>query len=424
MSTTQPAADTTTTEQDPAADPKPRGVKRTAKNRLLLTQEKVAGLKCQDGGREYHYDSRVPGLAVAVTTTGNRTFYWVGKTAGRTVRVLLGKWPVVTVDAARTAAMAVGSSVANGGDPQAARLAERHGQTVMGLWTFWQEHTREHKKSWERDEWLFNSYLKDWSARKLSAIHATHVQTRHTKIGREHGHYAANRMLSLLSAMYNVSDKIGFNGPNPCRNVKRFQEHSRDRYLTSEELPRFFDALNTEPDETMKDFFHVCLLTGARKSNCLSMRWDDLHLSETGWWRIPDTKSGKPVVVPLVSQLVDLLRDRRRFVQGEWVFPGRRPGTHLQEPKSAWKRILKRAGLSDLRPHDLRRTLGSWQAINGSSLPVIGRSLGHTRASSTQVYSRLSLAPVADSVGSAVNAMLAYDATSKPAAPETTPVVE
>jgi integrase len=67
---------------------------------------------------------------------------------------------------------------------------------------------------------------------------------------------------------------------------------------------------------------------------------------------------------------------------------------------------LKRAGLTDLRIHDLRRTLGSWQAALGASLPIIGKSLGHQSLEATQIYSRLELGPVRQSVERAGQAML------------------
>jgi integrase len=88
------------------------------------------------------------------------------------------------------------------------------------------------------------------------------------------------------------------------------------------------------------------------------------------------------------------------------VFPGRGKTGHLVEPKTAWARILKRAGLQNLRLHDLRRTLGSWQAATGASLPIIGKSLGHKSLAATQVYARLNLDPVRAAVNTATDAML------------------
>ena len=103
------------------------------------------------------------------------------------------------------------------------------------------------------------------------------------------------------------------------------------------------------------------------------MRWDDLDLN-AATWTIPDTKSGQSVTLPLVPDAMRILVSRPR--DGEFVFPSRVGNGHLVSPQKAWKSILKRAGLTDLRVHDLRRTLGRpWQAAASISLPIIGRSL-------------------------------------------------
>ena len=62
--------------------------------------------------------------------------------------------------------------------------------------------------------------------------------------------------------------------------------------------------------------------------------------------------------------------------------------------------------MRDLRVHDLRRTMGSWQAITGASLPIIGRSLNHKSSQSTEVYARLTLDPVLKSMQKATDAMV------------------
>jgi len=78
----------------------------------------------------------------------------------------------------------------------------------------------------------------------------------------------------------------------------------------------------------------------------------------------------------------------------------------MMEPKSGWKRILTRAGLQDLRIHDLRRTLGSWQAATGSSLHIIGKSLNHKNPSTTAIYAQLNIDPVRKSVEAASEAIM------------------
>ncbi|MDR0680067.1 MAG: tyrosine-type recombinase/integrase [Puniceicoccales bacterium] len=82
---------------------------------------------------------------------------------------------------------------------------------------------------------------------------------------------------------------------------------------------------------------------------------------------------------------------------------------HTEDPKAAWGRILKRAGLENLRIHDLRRTMASYQAIMGSSLAIIGRSLGHKSPQCTAIYARLSNAPVRASMGAAIGRIRGKD---------------
>jgi integrase len=136
------------------------------------------------------------------------------------------------------------------------------------------------------------------------------------------------------------------------------------------------------------------------------MRWDDIDF-RAGFWRIPDTKSGQPVVVPLVGPVMQLLAARRNASNGsQWVFPSHGKTGHIVEPKSAWKRIITRAGLSDVRPHDLRRSLGSWMAMTGSSLPVVGKMLGHSQPSTTAIYARLAVDPIRIAAEAATAAMM------------------
>ena len=116
----------------------------------------------------------------------------------------------------------------------------------------------------------------------------------------------------------------------------------------------------------------------------------------------------------LTPEVVEILRERQDC-DPVWVFPGTGVTGHLVEPKKAWKRVLERAGIADLRIHDLRRTLGSWQAKTGASLVIVGKSLNHKSPSTTAIYARLDLDPIRASVERATGAMLTA-AGLKPAA--------
>lgn len=377
---------------------------------FVFSEAKIRGLNPPRDGRdrEYHKDKQVPGLQVCVTAAGAKTYYFVRRIDGRPTRVLLGTTKELSVETARDAARVKAGDVAKGGNPQTQRKARREEPTLQVLYDHWMIYARAHKKpsSVAGDEWLWKRYLETWAKRRLGSIKKADVQARHAEIGREHGIYAANRMLALLRAMLNKADELGHRGDNPAKGIKMFREESRDRFLQPGELKAFFDALALE-EGLFKDFFLVALLTGARRSNVQAMRWDELDLTQ-GVWRIPETKGGMAVIVPLVTPVVNILAARAGASKGSpWVFPGRRRnGEHLKEPKGAWKRILKRAKLTDLRPHDLRRSLGSYMAGQNISLTIIGRALGHKSTAATMIYSRLALDPVRAAVDQAATAIL------------------
>ena len=150
----------------------------------------------------------------------------------------------------------------------------------------------------------------------------------------------------------------------------------------------------------------LSLLTGARRSNVLSMRWQDIDLEEA-IWTILETKNGTSQMVPLGTEAIAILSERFQTKGSLWVFPsGTSQSGHLEEPKSAWKRILKRADLTDLRLHDLRRTMGSYQAATGANSFIIGKSLNHKTVQATAIYARLNIDPVRESMKKATDAMM------------------
>lgn len=362
-----------------------------------------------DGKRLVLHDERQPGLIAELRSGSRLSFYLYRWANGRPHRIRIGAFPATTVEQARDQAKLLLADLVNGTDVAAVKRARREEATLKDLFTHWLDnHAKLHKKTWQEDERQFNKMLKSWHNRHLSTIKKADVAALHTRLGEDNGRYAANRLLALLRAMFNRAGDVGFDGPNPTKGIKKFKERSRDRFLQPSELPVFFASVQAEPNQTLKDFFLTCLYTGARRSNVEAMRWKDLEL-DSSTWRIPDTKSGEPVTLHLAAPAVELLRARKESLGGsEWVFPGGRKNqaSHLSSPKTAWQRLLKRAGLEDLRLHDLRRTLGSWQAAGGASLTVIGKSLGHKSLASTAVYARLNLDPVRASVDAATSAML------------------
>jgi integrase len=248
--------------------------------------------------------------------------------------------------------------------------------------------------------------LSHWFKRKSSTITKQEIQLLHERIRDENGLYQANRILERISSIFNRAIEWGWQGENPAQGIRKFREKSRDRFLQPDELPRFFSALEEEENTTARDYIMLSLLTGARKSNVLAMRWEDIFF-ERAEWKIPETKNGDSLTLPLSQNAVEILERRRQDTHSQWVFPADASKSgHFSDPKRAWQRVLTRAGIKDLRIHDLRRSLGSWQASTGASGFVIGKSLGHKSQQATQIYARLNLDPVRDSIEKATQAMM------------------
>lgn len=354
----------------------------------------------------YYYDTKVRGLGIYVTRTGVKTYFVYRKVEGQPTRIILGRTDEISLEKARAKAQEVHSQIAEGINPQEKKQSIREEITFGELWELYLErHAIPHLSSTLCQRGIYKLYLSKWADKKISLISTNHIRDLHQQIGRDVGIVRANHVHSLLRAMYNKAIEWGWNKPNPAYGIKRFKEHSRERFLSAQEMKDFLAALDKEPNETMRDYFYMSLFTGARRSNVQAMRWQDIDFN-SAQWVIPKTKNGKPHIVPLVEPALEILKRRRMKTNGEWVFPSRSKSGHLKNPCEVWNAVLNRAGITNLRIHDLRRTLGSWQAALGANSYVIGKSLGHSSQHATAIYARLDLNPVRDSLNKAVDAML------------------
>ena len=362
-----------------------------------------------NSGRQYIYDAKTAGLAICITAAGGKTFYFYRWSAGKPVRIRLGKFSDLSIDQARKAAAEFTGEQAKGVDLAAERRAKRQEQTLKELWGDWLEvHAKPRKRTWKDDERQWKKYIADtFGTRRLSSLRTSELAKWHAKIGKDSGHIQANRAKALLATLLNHAVRIGLLVANPCRSVPNFPEQSRERFLLPAEMKTFFDALATV-GEPWHDFFQLALFTGARRGNIASMAWNEIDLDRTTWTIPADkTKNKRPAVIALSPPAVAILLSRlEMFGTSEYVFPSSSVTGHVVDPRKAWERLRTESGLTDLRMHDLRRSLGSWQAAAGASLAIIGASLGHADLKSTQVYARLQLDPVRAAVTKAADDML------------------
>ena len=365
------------------------------------------------GKRDEYCDDRVDGLRLRVTSTGVKTFCVLKRLQNSSLeRITVGRYPDVTPELARTKAKQIIAEIASGADPAQAKRTLRGEPTFAELFTAYLErYAKPRKRTWEGDEQRYRQYLETKLGNKrLSQIDGQMLRRLLDDITAAGHPVVANRVKALLSVVFKMGMEWGMTASNPATGIRGNPEVSRDRFLNGEELGRLIAALNDTPDDTIRDYVWLSLLTGARRSNVLGMRWADIDWQQKVW-QIPaeDSKNGQPLAVVLTDAALEILTARKTQIQDSspFVFPGTGATGHLVEPKKGWYALLNRAGLENGHLHDLRRTLASWQAIGGTSLLIIGKSLGHKSQQSTQAYARLNLDPVRASVEKATADMLA-----------------
>jgi integrase len=371
--------------------------------------------------RLYFYDSGQPGLALQITPSGTKSFQiqtW-DKVRGKSVVKSIGRYPAMSIDQARRQVAALLKAVKDGKDVIDASQTLRDEPTFGKLFSHWLESAKKHKRSWRDDQARYDLYMKDifdnkklsWFTReKIRRWHVSLTDKTRQRKGQDGkavkiSGTTANRALALVSVVFN--DQLP-DGPNPCKGVKKFKETSRDRFLHPQELKKFFSALDSPNTSTdLRDYILTSLFTGARRSNVLAMMWKDIDI-EQATWRIPpdQSKNAESMIVPLVLEVLEILTSRSINKSSVFVFPGRGKTGHIIEPKRSWSSLLRRADLTDVRLHDLRRTMGSYQTITGASTAIVGKTLGHKSQTATQVYARLNLDPVRASMERAVDMMM------------------
>jgi len=379
-------------------------------NHQKLTKTLLLGLAAPETGKRLTiYDTHTPKLAMRMTHTGIRAFYVVKRLGGAMVWLKLGTFPDMTVEQARNEAGKVLGEFAKGENPAAVKRAVRAELTFSQAFDAFLTGKRKRDGSPISDKTkrdysdLLRLYLGGIKDKKLSEIERGEIKAVHVKTTKKSA-AQADRVVAVVSAVFTyMLAQERFNGQNPATRIQKNPAPSRDRFLQADELTPFFKALSESSNETMRDFFLLALLTGARRANVSAMRWADVDLV-AGVWRIAKTKNGTPQTVTLSPEAVVVLDARKDG--GVFVFPGDGKTGHIVEPKKAWATLLKTAGIENLRIHDLRRTLGSWQARTGASLPIIGKSLNHKTHQATAIYARLDLDPVRQSVNTATAAMM------------------
>jgi integrase len=341
--------------------------------------------------RDVRWDDDVSGFGIRIYPSGKKAFVLSYRINNRKHLLTIGDFGILTLDQARKLAKQECVKVLNNVNPLDNRKLSGKEQTMRALCeAYLSRYSKIHKKTWKEDERRINKHiLPKWGSFSIKSISRSDIASFHAQIGKA-APYEANRILRLLSKMFSLAGQWGFVEevtPNPAKSIRLLKEEKRDRWLRPEELPQLVDAIEQEPNKVATQAVWLYLLTGARKSELLQAKWDDIDW-ERKELRIAETKAGRIHYIPLIELACQLLKSIQSIKDNPYIFPGNvihRPLVNITKP---WKRICAKAGLEDIRLHDIRRTVGSWLAQSGNSLHLIGKILNHSNQSTTATYAR------------------------------------
>ncbi|MCK8462838.1 site-specific integrase [Aliiroseovarius sp. S1339] len=354
------------------------------------------------------WDDELAGFGVRIYPTGRRVYVVQYRLHGRTRRKNLGQHGVLTAEEARKDAKLVQADVARGSDPSAERKARLRSPTIKELGErFLTDHVALHCKPTTLYDYrnmlrgVVNPVL---GSIKVSEITFTDIQAFHLK--RRDTPYQANRGVMVLSKMLNLAEDWGLRAmnSNPTRRIKRYPEEEKKRYLDEGEQERLGTVLanmlqNEEITRYVFAAFYLLLLTGCRLGEIQKLKWD--YVTRTHL-ELPDSKTGRRRI-PLPREGRALLDTLERREGNPYVILGTHADGYYNDLQKPWRKIRERAGLSDVRVHDLRHTYASVAVMNGIDPFTLKEILGHKNLSTTLRYAHLSDDAVQKAAGQIAN---------------------
>jgi integrase len=337
----------------------------------------------------------------------------VARAAGRKVRITLGKWPAMkTAEARSLAGMAI-ADVREGRDPLLERRARQRaaavdGVTVSAYAEKWMEHVRLKRKPKTTRDYahiLQNHLLPAFGHRTIAELRPDDVEALHVKL--KATPRMANYVVATLGVLLRHAIQAGVRSSNPTRDVIRYREKGRERFLSRHEFAAAVEAIDKAvADKAISPRaaagLKLLMYTGARRSEMRAARWGDVDWTRR-LIRLPDSKTNTPRTIHLSDAALDVLRALPR--DGSLVVGGGEAFLN-----AAWSVVRSRCGLTDVRVHDLRHSYASAALAAGVPLAMVGKLLGHAHAGTTARYAHLAADDAAaanDVVGAALAGMTA-----------------
>ncbi len=363
-----------------------------------LTKVFVKRVECeQDKSKQEFYDNEIQGFMLEVRSSGAKSYYVRTSVDGKRVAKKLGDAKVISVKDARAKAIKLKRKIESQVDNLTLE-AENSGQT-MTLEEFYNDHylpyIKKQIKSYETNISVFkNHILPYFGLKNMVEIKKSEIITLHSNMVqiKKLAPATANKVLVFISHIFNVALELEIKGieVNPANKIKPYLlNNAKERYLTKEEAARLIEVINqTQQNIHLKYIIPMLILTGARKGEVLKAKYEDFNLSQLTW-TIPISKSGKKRILPLTPQLLELYNSIPK-TNSEYLFASPVTGKPYVTIFTSWNSARIKAGLKDVRIHDLRHSFASALVNNGRSLYEVQTLLGHSTSKMTQRYAHLS----------------------------------
>ena len=360
---------------------------------LRLTIRSITALPAT-GRDAFYWDRDLAGFGVRVQPNGRKVYVVQSRGPAGLKRVTLGPFLGVALDRRRREAASVIDRIKRGldpippepePDPTVADLAARCMRAYVEV------QCKPKTQALYRNA-IDKHILPALGTMLVKDVRSKHVIELHDRMRDTPS--MANHVVGMLSKMFSLAATWDLvpHGRNPCKRVKHYREEPRERFLTPDEYRSIGAALReAEADGSMWPpaiaAIRLLMLTGCRKSEILTLSWDDVDRT-AGEFRLRDGKRG-PRMVPLTTPVLKVLDGIERVPDNPWVIRSKKPDAHLPGLNYYWNRILDRAGLEGVRIHDLRHSHASEALALGESLSMIGKLLGHTKVATTARYAHL-----------------------------------
>jgi integrase len=371
-----------------------------------LTQGYVDSLTCAAGKAKHDvFDTKQTGLVVTISPNGKKTYSI--RTKGINNNIIhkkIGDAKVMTLEQARERIRQLLQQLSMGIDPF---------KPVVSIKTFQEfsqdylEYVQSYKRSWGTDETLLRNHLLPFFAnKKLNEVVKSDIIKFLNQFKLTHKPGSTNRILVQLRYMFNLALRWDEGiDKNPTAGIPKLEENNKkDRYLSSEEAQHLLAILRESDNKLLHYIVSALLMTGARKREILDAKWSEFDFDKN-LWRVSISKSGKARYIPISSSLKALLDSVPRIDGCDYVFANPDTGKPFVQIYCSWDTARKRAGLPEVRIHDLRHSFASFMVNNGRTLYEVQKILGHTQIKTTQRYAHLSPDTLLDAANSVGNMM-------------------